>query len=193
MAIDQTDDGKVILSNSTSAVTILLHGATILSWTHKGQELLWLSENAILDGTKAVRGGIPLVFPVFGPAPKGSEFDGLPQHGFARLSEWEFLGQVDDNTIAVPISDTSSDIDAIRSELLSSNINLKVIGIDFDDEVAGLTEPAPKDPVKAANEEKLRQLVSGMPQPGSIFANAQDPSPWRWRNRERGPNVCQNG
>ncbi|KAF5121344.1 hypothetical protein DV113_000778 [Geotrichum candidum] len=73
-----------------------------------------------------------------------------------------------------PISDTSSDIDAIRSELLSSNINLKVIGIDFDDEVAGLTEPAPKDPVKAANEEKLRQLVSGMPQPGSIFANAQE-------------------
>jgi glucose-6-phosphate 1-epimerase len=99
MAIDQTDDGKVILSNSTSAVTILLHGATILSWTHKGQELLWLSENAILDGSKAVRGGIPLVFPVFGPAPKGSEFDGLPQHGFARLSEWEFLGQMDETTI----------------------------------------------------------------------------------------------
>ncbi|KAF5103573.1 hypothetical protein D0Z03_000147 [Geotrichum reessii] len=99
MPIDQTDDGKVILSNSTSAVTILLHGATILSWNHKGQELLWLSENAILDGTKAVRGGIPLVFPVFGPAPKGSEFDGLPQHGFARLSEWEFLGQTDESTI----------------------------------------------------------------------------------------------
>ncbi|KAF5101420.1 hypothetical protein D0Z00_000899 [Geotrichum galactomycetum] len=73
-----------------------------------------------------------------------------------------------------PISDTSSDLDAIRSELLASNINLKVIGIDFDDHVVGLTEPAPKDPVKAANETKLKELVLGMPQPGSIFANAQE-------------------
>ncbi len=47
------------------SVEVLLHGATVISWKGgNGDEKLWLSEAAKLDGTKAVRGGIPLVFPV---------------------------------------------------------------------------------------------------------------------------------
>jgi len=47
------------------SVEILLYGATIISWKDAaGNEKLWLSEKAKLDGTKAVRGGVPLVFPV---------------------------------------------------------------------------------------------------------------------------------
>ena len=47
------------------SVEILLHGATVISWKDAaGNELLWLSEGAKLDGSKAVRGGIPVVFPV---------------------------------------------------------------------------------------------------------------------------------
>lgn len=46
-------------------VSVLLHGATVLSWKDAaGDEKLWLSDAAKLDGSKAVRGGIPLVFPV---------------------------------------------------------------------------------------------------------------------------------
>ena len=46
-------------------VEVLLYGATVISWKDKnGAEKLWLSEGAKLDGSKAVRGGIPLVFPV---------------------------------------------------------------------------------------------------------------------------------
>lgn len=47
------------------SVEILLYGATVISWKDaSGAEKLWLSEAAALDGSKAVRGGIPLVFPV---------------------------------------------------------------------------------------------------------------------------------
>ena len=43
----------------------MLYGATIISWKDgSGEERLWLSEAAKLDGSKAVRGGVPLVFPV---------------------------------------------------------------------------------------------------------------------------------
>lgn len=50
---------------SGESVDILLYGATITSWKDAaGKEKLWLSEKAITDGSKAVRGGIPLVFPV---------------------------------------------------------------------------------------------------------------------------------
>lgn len=46
------------------SVQVLLHGATVISWKSGGQENLFLSEKAILDGSKPVRGGIPVVFPV---------------------------------------------------------------------------------------------------------------------------------
>lgn len=47
------------------SVQILLYGATVVSWKDAaGAEKLWLSKASKLDGSKAVRGGIPLVFPV---------------------------------------------------------------------------------------------------------------------------------
>ncbi len=47
------------------SVEILLYGATVISWKDQnGDEKLWLSDAAKLDGSKAVRGGIPVVFPV---------------------------------------------------------------------------------------------------------------------------------
>jgi glucose-6-phosphate 1-epimerase len=66
---------QVNISHSNSRVSavlptgesleVLLFGATIISWKDaKGGEKLWLSEAAKLDGSKAVRGGVPLVFPV---------------------------------------------------------------------------------------------------------------------------------
>lgn len=66
---------QVNISHSNSRVSavlptgesleVLLFGATIISWKDaSGEEKLWLSEAAKLDGSKAVRGGVPLVFPV---------------------------------------------------------------------------------------------------------------------------------
>ena len=49
----------------------------------KGQELIFVSPKAVRDGTKAIRGGIPICWPSFGPWSEG------PQHGFARTSRWE--------------------------------------------------------------------------------------------------------
>lgn len=52
-----------ILPNG-DAVEVLLFGATVTSWKSSGREHLWVSEAAKLDGSKPVRGGIPVVFPV---------------------------------------------------------------------------------------------------------------------------------
>lgn len=83
------DDSKVLLKHSSgSSAEIYLHGATVTSWkTSDGTEQLFLSSKALLDGSKAIRGGIPIVFPQFG---LGSA---LPkqQHGFARVTRWKWL------------------------------------------------------------------------------------------------------
>lgn len=63
------DNSRVTASLPTGeSVEVLLFGATVLSWkTAKGKENLFVSSKAHLDGSKAVRGGIPLVFPVSMP------------------------------------------------------------------------------------------------------------------------------
>lgn len=101
MTVTPTENGVRISDEATKAtVEILNFGATITSWRILDQELLFLSKGSKLDGSRAVRGGIPLVFPRFGP-PKGDHpaTDSLPQHGFARSSTWELLGEVDENTV----------------------------------------------------------------------------------------------
>lgn len=66
-------------------VTVSEYGAQVLSWTNpKNEELLFLSNAATFAIGKAIRGGIPVVFPQFG---KGA----LPSHGFARTSMWEIF------------------------------------------------------------------------------------------------------
>ncbi|KAK0746405.1 galactose mutarotase-like domain-containing protein [Schizothecium vesticola] len=92
------------------SVSVLLHGATVLSWKDaSGTEKLWLSTASALDGTKPVRGGIPLVFPFFGPPPPGLS---LPQHGFARSARWEFLGKsTSESAGGVGVVDLSAKLD----------------------------------------------------------------------------------
>lgn len=93
-------------------VEVLLHGATVISWTSaNGKENLFLSSKAHLDGSKPVRGGIPLVFPVFGPPPSKDHATGnLPQHGFARTSRWEYLGKTSSESSTLPNSSGDSSV-----------------------------------------------------------------------------------
>ncbi|XP_061174430.1 uncharacterized protein LOC133183496 [Saccostrea echinata] len=77
-----TKDVVLLKLNDIAEVSVHLHGATIISWKCKAQEVLFVSKNALFDNKKAIRGGIPLVFPCFGPWEKG------PQHGFARIKRW---------------------------------------------------------------------------------------------------------
>ncbi|XP_062577784.1 uncharacterized protein LOC134239619 [Saccostrea cucullata] len=77
-----TKDVVVLKLNDITDVSVHLHGATIISWKCNAQEVLFVSKNALFDNKKAIRGGIPLVFPCFGPWEKG------PQHGFARIKRW---------------------------------------------------------------------------------------------------------
>ncbi len=63
-------------------LTVVHHGAQVLSWVSGGRERLYLSPRSHLDGERPIRGGIPVCFPQFnlrGP---------LPKHGFVRQLPW---------------------------------------------------------------------------------------------------------
>ncbi|MES2088604.1 MAG: D-hexose-6-phosphate mutarotase [Pseudomonadota bacterium] len=66
---------------------VLLHGAQLVSWIPAGgKEQLYLSPQAVYEAGKAVRGGVPVVFPQF--EQRGPDRS-LPRHGFARTQAWQ--------------------------------------------------------------------------------------------------------
>lgn len=65
---------------------ICQQGAQLLEFQSRGEPpLLWLSPRATRQPGKAIRGGIPLCFPWFGPHPADPA---RPAHGFARQRDW---------------------------------------------------------------------------------------------------------
>lgn len=68
-----------------STAVVALQGAQVLSWIAGGAERLWLSPVSRLDAGRAVRGGIPICWPWFGPHPVDST---KPAHGFVRTRLW---------------------------------------------------------------------------------------------------------
>lgn len=84
---------RVKINSGNSEAEVFPFGATVSSWKCGGIERLFLSSKAKLGGTKAIRGGIPLVFPNFGPWDLG------PQHGFARIAHWSIEQRGDEFVI----------------------------------------------------------------------------------------------
>lgn len=67
--------------------TVTLYGGHLVSWrTGSGQERLFCSRDSSLDGSRAIRGGVPVIFPQF--AARGAGM----RHGFARVSIWQLAG-----------------------------------------------------------------------------------------------------
>lgn len=112
------------VTHTASGASIRIHpyGATVLSYcrngspaTRKGGDgqssssehpLLFVSQLAALDGSRPIRGGIPVVFPIFGPPPSddltgsSSNSNTMPQHGFARCNIWTFVADYDKTEFA---------------------------------------------------------------------------------------------
>lgn len=82
----------LVVKRQESEAIISLFGAHVLHYAPAGESpWLWLSKDAILDGSRGIRGGIPLCWPWFGPAP-ARVGAGKPQHGFARSMHWQLDG-----------------------------------------------------------------------------------------------------
>ena len=64
--------------------TVTLYGGHLVAWqTSDGQERLFCSRDSALDGSRAIRGGVPVIFPQFGARGTGM------RHGFARVATWQ--------------------------------------------------------------------------------------------------------
>ncbi len=121
LGFDEREEGMVFItvSNKHAEADISLYGAHMLNFrTHKTMDVLWLSPDSYFKPGKAIRGGIPVCFPWFGPHKTDSS---KPQHGFARLMNWNVV-----ETATLPNGET-----LVKLQLCSSESTKKYWDFDF--------------------------------------------------------------
>lgn len=81
---------QIALSNPQADAIVYLNGAHLSSWRPKGvDEVLFMSKSSHFQPGKAIRGGVPIIFPWFGNRAGHPE---SPAHGFARTMSWNVIG-----------------------------------------------------------------------------------------------------
>jgi glucose-6-phosphate 1-epimerase len=81
-----------------STAEIYLHGAHVTRFRKKDEPpLLFMSQVSRFVEDQPIRGGIPVIFPWFGPR------EGMAQHGFARVKKWDLkeFAPADDGSVSV--------------------------------------------------------------------------------------------
>ena len=86
LRFEETPGGliRAVISTPHAEGDLYPQGAHVAHWTPRGQRpVLFTSSKSLFAPGKAIRGGVPIIFPWFGAR------EGDPMHGFARLAEWE--------------------------------------------------------------------------------------------------------
>jgi glucose-6-phosphate 1-epimerase len=103
---------RIRISTPAADGNLYLQGAHLANWTPRGERpVLFLSPKSLFAAGKAIRGGVPIIFPWFGARSDGKPG---PAHGFARTSEWtvESTKQREDGRVEITLA--LSDNDATR-------------------------------------------------------------------------------
>jgi len=76
-----------VVSTDGARLTCCPHGGQVLGWVPAGSthDRLWVSPLAQCGHGRAIRGGVPVIFPQF------AGWGPLPKHGFARDRAWQVL------------------------------------------------------------------------------------------------------
>ena len=78
------------LCNKHATAEVSLYGGQVLSFKPKNKnDILFVSEKSLFTPGKAIRGGIPVCWPWFGPHATEKDF---PVHGFVRTTNWRLAG-----------------------------------------------------------------------------------------------------
>ena len=79
------------INNARAHATVSTYSGQLLSYRPKDrqEDLLFVSDKAYYEAGKAIKGGIPVCWPWFGPDPENR---GRPAHGFVRNRQWQVSG-----------------------------------------------------------------------------------------------------
>jgi glucose-6-phosphate 1-epimerase len=91
---------RLVLTSGGAEAHIYLHGAHVTHYQPAGQApMLFTSARSHYEAGKPIRGGIPVIFPWFGPRQDDPH---APMHGMVRTRQWqvESIAQIMDSVLA---------------------------------------------------------------------------------------------
>lgn len=98
------------INNTRAHATVSTYSGQLLSYRPKDrqEDLLFVSDKAYYEAGKAIKGGIPVCWPWFGPDPENR---GRPAHGFVRNRQWQVSGSesLADGSTKIILSITDSE------------------------------------------------------------------------------------
>lgn len=100
LSVERSEHGlqRILIKNQSAEATLYLQGAHLTSFKPRGRaDLLWVSGAELYRPGQAIRGGIPVCWPWFGPHPQDA---GLPSHGLVRTRTWNWETLRDDATVS---------------------------------------------------------------------------------------------
>lgn len=103
---------RLAVTSRLGRCEVYLHGAHLTAWEPAGQApVLWMSRQARFAAGTAIRGGVPICWPWFGPAADPA----LPMHGLVRTRPWRCASaHVDGEGTAVILLELASDDETRR-------------------------------------------------------------------------------
>jgi len=95
------DDGglpRLSVRSPCGTADVYFQGAHVAAWHPAGTRaaVLWTSSKSAFEPGRAIRGGVPICFPWFGPGEASA-----PLHGFARVRPWTLVEAREDAAGAV--------------------------------------------------------------------------------------------
>jgi len=123
----------LITAPDGAAARLSVAGGHVLSWLPaEATEQLYLSPRSEFAPGKAIRGGVPIIFPQF------SDRGPLPKHGFARTALWELVSheQGKDDALAVLRLADSDATRALWPHAFELELSVRVSGRSLDIELA---------------------------------------------------------
>lgn len=134
---DKNNHQFTVIKHAKFDAVFALQGAHLIHFQLKNQPAtIWLSKSAQYIEGKAIRGGVPVCWPWFGPANKELG-ENLPAHGFARTSLWSIknINEIDEGVeIEFKLQDSSQtrklwpySFDLVLKATLTETLKLELI------------------------------------------------------------------
>jgi len=129
----KSPNNLLITAPDGAQAELSLLGGHLLSWRPAGgAEQLYLSPRSEFTAGKAIRGGVPVIFPQFSERGPG------PRHGFARTALWELVSQQqgkDDVLVVLRLQD-SEDTRQLWPHAFELELSVRIGGRELDIELA---------------------------------------------------------
>ncbi|MEM1208461.1 MAG: D-hexose-6-phosphate mutarotase [Planctomycetota bacterium] len=128
---------RAVVVNDVCRGAVFGHGAHVAAWEPAGHEpVLWVSSKAEYRDGKAIRGGVPVCFPWFGP--KADDPD-APAHGTVRTKAWDWQGALEtDGRTVVSLATRAAPFDATLQVSFGSTLTIDLT-VALDDDASAPT------------------------------------------------------